>query len=368
MVARRGHKRLHDGRTRPTARRCSRLHRRCVRCVAGCGYAPPLVAAGALIPTLQLIVAASALSLTGACEHTHHRPFCGHSCHPRCLRRRAVTASASSWRRCARIPAPRARVLRGPHRRWRPSVPSLSLQRLPFRRICDRRASVGPLAPLDGRPSVSSLPSTEDVGRKFLEREDVSSRQSLHCHALTYGAPQVAELEKILEEVPPDFLAQFEEAATEMIGAFKDRAAGTNSDEEEGAGGCAASCAHTSCGRAKKRRKTADKHDPFQQMKASFGGRRGGHLNPVHDCARAWNERECWIVRMHLPALHAHTRPCGWVRGYVCVYTYVLRLCLYLYLCICICIYICIYTHINIYMHININPYACDRTSSTGCG
>ena len=41
----------------------------------------------------------------------------------------------------------------------------------------------------------------------------------------------MAELEKIMEEIPPDFIPQFEEAAKEMISAFKDGAAG---EKEEG--------------------------------------------------------------------------------------------------------------------------------------
>jgi len=85
------------------------------------------------------------------------------------------------------------------------------------------------------------------------------------------GASQVAQLEKILEGIPPDFLPEFEEAATELIGAFKDSAAGARSDDsdegEEGACGGAAARAPTEGGREKKRRKKADKQDPFKQMK-----------------------------------------------------------------------------------------------------
>ena len=87
----------------------------------------------------------------------------------------------------------------------------------------------------------------------------------------------MAELEKILEEVPPDFLPQFEEAAREMMSAFKESAAGgTEAKEgggaakgEEETGGCgSAGHVHTdACGREAKRRKKSDKNDPFQQMK-----------------------------------------------------------------------------------------------------
>ena len=44
---------------------------------------------------------------------------------------------------------------------------------------------------------------------------------------------QVAELEKIMEEIPPDFMPQFEEAAKSMISAFKDGAAGGKDAVEE---------------------------------------------------------------------------------------------------------------------------------------
>jgi len=44
---------------------------------------------------------------------------------------------------------------------------------------------------------------------------------------------QVAELEKIMEEIPPDFIPQFEEAAKGMISAFKDGAAGGKDAVEE---------------------------------------------------------------------------------------------------------------------------------------
>jgi len=84
----------------------------------------------------------------------------------------------------------------------------------------------------------------------------------------------VAELEKIMEEIPPDFIPQFEEAAKDMIGAFKDSAAvGKDGEEaEEGSkGGCGTTGhVHTDAcndGRETKKRKKSDKPDPFQQMK-----------------------------------------------------------------------------------------------------
>jgi len=84
----------------------------------------------------------------------------------------------------------------------------------------------------------------------------------------------VAELEKIMEEIPPDFVPQFEEAAQAMIGAFKERAAGGDADSGD-AGGSSRGCGsaghvHTDAcghGRDAKRRKKADKEDPFQKMK-----------------------------------------------------------------------------------------------------
>jgi hypothetical protein len=72
----------------------------------------------------------------------------------------------------------------------------------------------------------------------------------------------VADFEKILEELPPDYLPQFEEAAQEMMSAFKSRAepelpSSPEPAEEESAGK----------ERDTKRRKKADKTNPFQQMK-----------------------------------------------------------------------------------------------------
>jgi hypothetical protein len=72
----------------------------------------------------------------------------------------------------------------------------------------------------------------------------------------------VGDLEKILEELPPDYLPQFEEAAQEMMSAFKSRAepelpSSPEPAEEESAGK----------ERDTKRRKKADKSNPFQQMK-----------------------------------------------------------------------------------------------------
>ena len=57
----------------------------------------------------------------------------------------------------------------------------------------------------------------------------------------------VSELEKIMEEIPPHFVPEFEEAAQAMIGAFKERASGH--------------------GRDAKRRKKGNKENPFQKMK-----------------------------------------------------------------------------------------------------
>lgn len=78
----------------------------------------------------------------------------------------------------------------------------------------------------------------------------------------------VGELEKIMEEIPSDFIPHFEEAAQEMIRAFKDRRAGDEADDDCGTG-TAGQVHADACnpGRDAKRRKKADKDDPFQKMR-----------------------------------------------------------------------------------------------------
>ena len=72
----------------------------------------------------------------------------------------------------------------------------------------------------------------------------------------------VAELERIMEMIPAEFIPEFEEAAMQLIGAFKEGEHAGCGDHAEGEH--TAACGH---GREAKRRKTSDRPDPFQKMK-----------------------------------------------------------------------------------------------------